>query len=121
MNSRERGSAVVEFVLVSAPLVLLSMTVVAVGLSTFAMGVLRDSAIEGARYAALADQNSSAGCVRASNLASQAIGRFTEISANCEATTDGYEVVELRAQVLLFGMLTQTRELEAIGRAPREN
>lgn len=121
MVKHERGSAIVEFVLVSVPLVLLAMTVVAVGLSAFTLGVLRDSAIEGARFAALADQGSSAGCVRGSQLASQAIGRFALIEANCESSTDGFEMVQLRAQILLFGMFTQNRELTATAKAPREN
>ena len=121
MNRSSRGSAVVEFILVSVPLLLLSMTVVAVGLTSFAMAVLRDSAVEGARYAALADQNSSAGCTRASLLARQAIGRFAKVTAACESSSDGFEVVELRAQVALFGLLTQDRELYAISQSPREN
>jgi Flp pilus assembly protein TadG len=121
MIRSSRGSAVVEFILVSVPLLLLSMTVVAVGLSSFAMAVLRDSAIEGARYAALADQNSAAGCLRASLLAKQAIGRFANVSAACDSSEAGFEMVELRAQVTLFGLFTQDRELYAISQAPREN
>lgn len=121
MFRSSRGSAVVEFILVSVPLLLLSMTVVAVGLSSFAIAVLRDSAIEGARYSALADQNSSAGCMRASLLARQAIGKFASVTAACESSSDGMEVVELRAQVALFGLLSQDRELYAISQAPREN
>jgi hypothetical protein len=97
------------------------MTVVAVGLSSFAMAVLRDSAVEGARYAALADQNSAAGCIRASLLARQAIGRFANVSAVCDSSANGFEVVELHAQVAMFGLFTQDRELYAIGQAPREN
>ena len=116
-----RGSAVVEFILVSVPLLLLSMTVVAVGLSSFAIAVLRDSAIEGARYSALADQNSSAGCMRASLLAKQAIGRFVNVTAACDSSLDGFEVVELHGQVALFGLLSHDRELYAISLAPREN
>ena len=116
-----RGSAVVEFILVSVPMLLLCMTVVTVALSSFAMATLRDSAVEGARYAALADQNSAAGCMRAWVLARQAIGRFAEVTAACDSTTDGFEVVELRAQVALFGLLAQDRELSAISQAPREN
>ena len=121
MIRSSRGSAVVEFILVSVPLLLLSMTVVAVGLSTFAIAVLRDSAVEGARYAALADQNSAAGCIRASLLARQAIGRFANVSAVCDSSAAGFEVVELRAQIAMFGLFTQDRELHAISQAPREN
>ncbi len=111
----------VEFILVSVPLLLLSMTVVAVGLSSFAMAVLRDSAVEGARYAALADQNSDAGCQRASLLARQAIGRFANVTATCGSSAGEFEVVELRAQIALLGLLTQDREFYAISQAPREN
>lgn len=116
----ERGSAVVEFVFVSVPLVLLAMTVVAVGLSGFAMAVLRDSAVEGARYGALADQTAADGCLRATGLARQAIGNYSKITADCEITSGGFSIVNLRAEVLLFGLLPSSRLLIATSRAPIE-
>ena len=116
----ERGSAVVEFVFVSVPLVLLSMTVIAVGLSNFAMAVIRDSAVEGARFGALADQTSADGCQRATALAGQVIGKFSTINADCEILPNGYSIVNLNAQVMLFGLLPGSRELSAISRAPIE-
>lgn len=120
-QGQEAGSAVVEFVLVSVPLLLLSMTVIAVGLSSFTMAVLRDSAVEGARYAALADQVSSSGCVRAIQLANQAIGKFATIDAQCELAANGFEVVQLSAQLVLFGILSESRTLTAVSRSPRED
>ena len=118
--SHEAGSAIVEFVLVSVPLLLLAMTVIAVGLSGFTMAVLRDSAVEGARYSALADQFSSAGCIRATQLAKGAIGKFATIEARCDSTANGFEVVQLNAQLVLFGLLSESRKFTAISRAPRE-
>ena len=117
---KEAGSAVVEFVLVSVPLLLLAMTVIAVGLSSFTIAVLRDSAVEGARYSALADQVSSSGCVRATQLAREAIGKFATIDAKCALAANGFEVVQLNAQLVLFGFLSESRKLTAVSRAPRE-
>lgn len=117
---KEAGSAVVEFVLVSVPLLLLAMTVIAVSLSSFTMAVLRDSAVEGARYSALADQASGSGCLRATQLAKAAIGKFATIDARCDSTANGFEVVQLNAQLVLFGFLSESRRLTAVSRAPRE-
>lgn len=110
----------VEFVLVSVPLLFLALTVITVGFSSFTMAVLRDSAVEGARYSALADQVSGAGCVRASQLAKETIGKFATIDAQCNSTADNFEVVRLNAQIVLFGFLSESRILTAVSRAPRE-
>ena len=120
-NLNDRGSAVVEFVFVSVPLVLLSMTVIAVGLSNYALLVLRDSAVEGARYGALADQTANDGCSRATALANQGIGKFSKITADCEITDTGLSVVNLQADVQLFGFLPGVRQLRASSRAPIED
>lgn len=121
MKNSQSGSAVVEFVLVSVPMLMLSLTVVSVGITNFSMAVLRDSAIEGARYAALADQSSPAGCLRALELSRPAIGRFATLQAACSATSEGYESVRLSAQINLLGIITRQSELVAVSRAPREN
>lgn len=120
MKNSQSGSAVVEFVLVSVPLLMLSLTVLSVGITNFTMAVLRDSAIEGARYAALADQSSGAGCRRALELSKSAIGRFATLQVGCDSSADGYESVRLSAQINLLGIITRNSELVAVSRAPRE-
>lgn len=119
--SSQRGSAIVEFVLVGAPLVLTALTVLSLLLSSFSLLVLRDSAIEGARYAALADQDSSTGCTRAKKLAESAIGRITSISSSCRQIPGLIEVVELRALIPLLGFMATSREFTVRGSAPIEN
>lgn len=109
-----------EFVLVSVPMLMLSLAVLSVGITNFTTAVLRDSAIEGARYAALADQSSAAGCRRALELSKQAIGEFATLQVGCGSSGDGYELVKLSAQIKLLGIITRTNELVATSRAPRE-
>lgn len=104
----------------SVPLLMLSLAVLSVGITNFTMAVLRDSAIEGARYAALADQSSGAGCQRALELSRQTIGRFATIQVDCDSSVAGFESVRLSAQVTLLGIITRNSELVAISRAPRE-
>lgn len=119
--SSQRGSAIVEFVLVGAPLVLTALTVLSLLLSSFSLLVLRDSAIEGARFAALADQESSAGCIRAKTLAESAIGRIASISSTCRQISGQIEVVELNARIPLLGFMATSREFTVRGSAPIEN
>lgn len=119
-RSNQRGSAIVEFVLVGAPLVVTALTVISFSLASFSVLVLRDSAIEGARYGALADQDSSAGCVRATKLAESAVGRTAYVSSSCRQISGFVEVVELRAHLPFLGLLGTSREVTVRGSAPRE-
>lgn len=114
------GSAAVEFVLISLPLVLLAVTSMAIALNSFVSIVIRDSAIEGARFAALADQNSAAGCLRAQQLINVALaGKFVP-KVSCQSFDGLEEVVVVHGQLQVFGFLSGVRELSATGRAPRE-
>ena len=117
----QAGSAVANFVLLAAPLALLTVTVITISLSSFCALVIRDSAIEGARYAALADQDSSSGCERAKLLATKAIGQLASIEASCNSSESGYEIVRLRASYRISGLLITDRQLMSVGVAPREN
>ena len=58
----ERGSAVVDFVLVSVLIVVLLLAVLQVAVYVHVRNVVTASAQEGARYAANADVDSRAGC-----------------------------------------------------------
>lgn len=120
MKNSQAGSAVVEFVLVSVPLLMVSLTVLSLGITNFTMAVLRDSAIEGARFAALADQSADAGCHRALELSKQALGRFATLKVACDSLPDGYESVRLSARLPLLGIFERNHELFAVSRAPRE-
>ena len=116
----QRGSAVIDFVLVAAPLVLTALTVISICLSSFTLMIIRDSAVEGARFAALADQDSDAGCDRARSAARSVVDDFVTLVASCEST-ETEEIVRLDATFPLFGLIAGSRSLSAIARAPREN
>jgi hypothetical protein len=47
----------VEFILVSVPLFLLTLSVIAIAINGFAKNIAQDVAVDTARFAALADQN----------------------------------------------------------------
>ncbi len=118
-NGRERGSAVFEFVLISAPLVLLAVTSISVTLASFTLMMLRDSAIEGARFAALADQDSAAGCLRAREQITATFKGKLRADIRCRTESDNQEIVEITAGFSDLGWLGP-HQLSATGRAFRE-
>lgn len=119
-QKKTRGSAVVEFVLVGTPLVISALTVVAISISAFCLMVLRDSAVEGARYAALADQSAYSGCLRAETLAQAALRGLSRNSMTCESFTGESAAVKLEMRFPLVGLLTFPMALSAMGTAPYE-
>lgn len=72
--SSERGSAVSDFVLVAFPLLFIFVSTVSISLTSYVRTVLLDATIEGARYAALADQHLDSGIARVQSLVAGAIG-----------------------------------------------
>lgn len=123
-NSSSRGSALVDFVLLVVPFVLVPFSVISVSLITYAQAVLQDSAIEGARFAALADQESSSGCLRSLTLARQGFAGFLDLDVSCGTLNlegNVFEQVVVTANVPVFGVITASSFLSATGRAPREN
>jgi Flp pilus assembly protein TadG len=73
--SRERGSAVADFVLVAFPMLALLVGTVSVGLASYARTVILDATIEGARFASLADQNTNSGIEKTKQLVRSALGQ----------------------------------------------
>lgn len=124
MDSSEKGSALVDFVLMAAPFVLVPLSVVSISMNSYAQTVLQDSAIEGARFAALADQDSSSGCGRSLHLARQAFVGFRDLTATCRVVSQGQrdmEQVVIAGKVPVFGILSFSSAHSATARAPREN
>ena len=66
--ARDDGSAVVEFVLVGTLLTLLTLSVLQLGLALLVRNTVLDAASEGARYAALADNDLPDGVARTRDL-----------------------------------------------------
>lgn len=72
--SSEQGSAVSDFILVAFPMLFIFVATVSISLTSYVRTVLLDATIEGARYAALADQSVESGISRAQQLVAGAIG-----------------------------------------------
>lgn len=72
--SRERGSAIADFVLVAFPMLALFVGTVSVSFASYARTVILDATIEGARFAALADQNTPAGIQKTKQLVQSSLG-----------------------------------------------
>ena len=123
-SKKDEGSAALDFVLVAVPMVLMALGVIAVCLSAFLLGVIRDSAVEGARFAALADQSTSSGCSRAQSLLSKSLSKalISEISCSAKQVADvDYETVRIQLSMPLIGLVKLNKWLFAESSAPREN
>ena len=78
--SRERGSAVADFVLVAFPMLALFVGTVSLSFASYARTVILDATIEGARFAALADQNTTAGIQKTKQLVQSSLGRAVVVN-----------------------------------------
>ncbi len=72
--SKADGSAVTDFVLVAFPMLAIFVASTSITLGSYARVVLLDSTIEGARYAALADQDIASGIAKTKQLVAAALG-----------------------------------------------
>ena len=123
----ERGSAVVEFVLVSVLIVVLLLAVLQVAVYVHLRNVVTASAQEGARYAANADVDSSLGAGRTVEVVAGATSEQTASGLNCssaeEADPSGLTLVVVRctgAVPSLLSDLGNLLPLEVTGRAVKE-
>ena len=78
--SRERGSAVADFVLVAFPMLALFVGTLSVSFASYARTVILDATIEGARFAALADQNTTAGIQKTKQLVQSSLGQAVVVN-----------------------------------------
>lgn len=117
----DRGSAVVEFVLVTMLLVTLFLAVVQLGIALHVRNTLSAATAEGARYAANADRTPADGVLRTEQIISEALSpRFADdVIVRREALGPGADVVviEVRATLPLFGWLGPARAMTVRGRA----
>ena len=123
----ERGSAVVDFVLVGVLVVGLLLAVLQVAVYVHVRNVVVASAQEGARYAANADVPASAGADRTLEVVGRATSVQTAAGLTCtsaqEADAGGLVLVVVRcsgAVPSLFAALGGLLSLEATGRAVEE-
>ena len=117
---RSRGSAPVDFVLVSVPLLLLSVTIIGVTFNGLAKTVAQDVAIDSARFGALADQNASAALDHAKSVLSGPILRVfrAEVSASrSSSSTNCIVQVLVRFKTIGFGFISEALRVEEKGNA----
>ena len=124
---RERGSAVVDFVLVSVLILTLLMAVLQVAVYAHLRNVLVASAQEGARYAANADVDSSTGAARTVQIVARATSSRTAAGLVCtsgeEPDPSGLTLVVVRCTgsvPTLLGALGDLLPVTATGRAIKE-
>lgn len=119
----ERGSAVVDFVLVLVVLVPLFLGILQVALVLLVRNTLASAASEGARYAATLDRGPADGVARTRSQIDGAIsGRFARDVAARPATVDGAPgvAVTVRAVVPALGLGGPGIELVVTGHAVEE-
>lgn len=121
--SGDRGSAVVDFVLVGALTALLFAAVLQLVLVLHVRATLIDCAAEGARYGALAGSSPEAGADRTRELISSALADGFADDVRAESTVvDGLPVVrvEVTAPLPLVGLLGPSGAVTVDGHALQE-
>jgi Flp pilus assembly protein TadG len=123
----ERGSAVVDFVMVSLLIVALLLAVLQVAVYVHVRNVVTASAQEGARYAANADVDSASGAARAVEVVARATSTQTAGGLSCtsaeEVDGSGLTLVVVRCSgsvPSLVAALGNLLPLEVTGRAVKE-
>jgi Flp pilus assembly protein TadG len=123
----ERGSAVVDFVLVSVLVLALLLAVLQVAVYVHVRNVVTASAQEGARYAANADVDSALGAARTVEVVARATSVQTAEGLACtsaeEVDATGLTLVVVRCSgsvPTLFAALGNLLPLEVAGRAVKE-
>ena len=123
----ERGSAVVDFVLVSMLITMLLLAVLQVAVYVHVRNVVTASAQAGARYAANADVDSSVGAERTLEVVADATSRQTANGLSCSSAEEvdktGLTLVVVRCSgsvPSLLAALGNLLPLEVTGRAVKE-
>ena len=126
-EDQERGSAVVDFVLVSTLVVVLLLAVLQVAVYVHVRNVVTASAQEGARYAANADVDSALGAARTVQIVGRATSEQTAEGLACtsaeETDATGLTLVVVRCAGSvppLLSSLGNLLPLSVTGRAVKE-
>jgi len=123
MTARERGAAVVEFVLVMVLLVPLVLGIAQVALVLHVRNTLAAAASEGARASSPLGATPSDGADRTRRMIRAALDdRYANDVSSSWTTTDGLPgaVVEVRAEVPALGLFGPSVPLTVRGHAVRE-
>ena len=120
MIHEDRGSAVVEFVLVGMMLTFLTLAVLQLALALHVRNTVLDAAAEGARFGALADNTPSDGVARTIELISSAIGaEYAGDVGVSDGEWMGYPAITITVRTTLpvVGPLGPAGALEVSGHA----
>ena len=122
-SRRQRGSAVVDLVLVLVVLVPVFLGIVQVTLVLFVRNTLTAAASEGARYAATLDRGPAEGAARTrSQIGGVLTGRYAHGVSAREVTIDGAPAVEVTVHVVVpaLGIGGPSVALDVTGHAIEE-
>lgn len=119
----DEGSAVAEFVMVTALLTVLTLSVLQLGFALLIRNTVLDAAAEGARYGSLVDNTASDGIALTRDLITTAIG--PSYASDVSAATGTYLghpalIVTVRAPLPVIGLVGVDSGLEVSGHAPLE-
>ncbi len=119
----DTGSAIAEFVMVTALLTVLTLSVIQLALALLIRNTIVDAAAEGARFGALADNSLPDGVARTTALIEVALA--PTYAGDVSATTGSYLghpaiIVTVRAPLPVFGLIGIEGGLEVSGHAPLE-
>ncbi|MGV8912967.1 MAG: TadE/TadG family type IV pilus assembly protein [Rhodoglobus sp.] len=123
LRANESGSAVVEFVLVSALLTVLTLSVIQLALALHIRNTVLDAAAEGARFASLADTSLNDGVTRTRDLIATALspGYATDVSATTtEHLGQPAVLITVNAPLPLLGLIGIEKGLEVSAHAAIE-
>ena len=117
----KQGSAIAEFVMVTALLLVVALAVFQLGLALYVRNTLISAASEGARYGARADASPGDGIARTSALITSSLSpSFAQnVSAAARTTSSGVRVVEVTvsAPLPVIGPIGPSGVLTVSGRA----
>jgi Flp pilus assembly protein TadG len=116
----ERGSAVVDFVLVGGLLTMFFLAIVQLALVLHVRNTLIDAAASGARYGTLADRGAADAAERTANLIGIALnGEFAQDISTAEVSFQGMRTLEvtIKAPVPVIGLIGPRDLLEVKGHA----
>lgn len=117
---KERGSAVVDFVLVGGLLTMFFLAIVQLTLVLHVRNTLIDAAASGARYGTLADRSAADAQERAADLIGTALnGEFAQDISAAEVTFQGIRTLEItiKAPMPVIGLIGPRELLEVKGHA----
>ncbi|CAB4895335.1 unannotated protein [freshwater metagenome] len=119
--SRQDGSAVTNFVLVAFPMLAIFVATISITLGSYARLVLLDSTIEGARFAALADQDIASGIAKTRQLVAATLGAGLNVNVAASVLRIG-KVESVRfVSTLGIDLIPSSYVLSASSVATREN